>query len=50
MLLLGLAAIVGGNISHGAILWGGLCGISQAFGVWWFYAALGAGPISVVSR
>ena len=49
MLLLGLAAIVGGNISHGAILWGGLCGVSQAFGVWWFYAALGAGPISVVS-
>ena len=32
-----------------AMLWGGLCGISQAFGVWWFYAALGAGPISVVS-
>ena len=26
-----------------------LCGISQAFGVWWFYAALGAGPMSVVS-
>jgi drug/metabolite transporter (DMT)-like permease len=49
MLLLGLAGIVGGNISHGAVLWGGLCGISQAFGVWWFYAALGAGPISVVS-
>ncbi len=23
--------------------------MSQAFGVWWFYAALGAGPISVVS-
>ena len=28
---------------------GWLCGVSQAFGVWWFYAALGAGPISVVS-
>ena len=49
MLLLGLAGVVGGNISDGAILWGGLCGVSQAFGVWWFYAALGAGPISVVS-
>jgi drug/metabolite transporter (DMT)-like permease len=23
--------------------------VSQAFGVWWFYAALGSGPISVVS-
>ena len=49
VLLLALAAAVGGNISHGALFWGGLCGVSQAFGVWWFYAALGAGPISVVS-
>jgi drug/metabolite transporter (DMT)-like permease len=49
VLLSALAAITGGNISDGAVLWGGLCGISQAFGVWWFYAALGAGPISVVS-
>jgi drug/metabolite transporter (DMT)-like permease len=48
-LLAGLASAVGGQVSHGAILWGGLCGVSQAFGVWWFYAALGAGPISVVS-
>jgi uncharacterized membrane protein len=44
-----LATIVGGEINHGAVLWGGLCGVSQAFGIWWFYAALGAGPISVVS-
>ncbi len=49
VLLLVLALIVGGDISHGAMFWGGLCGISQAFGIWWFYAALGAGPISVVS-
>lgn len=48
-LLLVLALIVGGDISHGAMFWGGLCGVSQAFGIWWFYAALGAGPISVVS-
>jgi drug/metabolite transporter (DMT)-like permease len=48
-LLLVMALIVGGDVSHGAVFWGGLCGISQAFGVWWFYAALGAGPISVVS-
>src|SRR4029079_6438177 len=27
----------------------GLCGVSQAFGICWFCAALGAGPISVVS-
>jgi drug/metabolite transporter (DMT)-like permease len=49
VLLLGLAALVGGEISHEAVFWGGLCGVSQAFGIWWFYAALGAGPISVVS-
>jgi drug/metabolite transporter (DMT)-like permease len=50
MVLLGVsAAIVGGPISHGAVLWGALGGISQALGVLWLYAALGAGPISVVS-
>ena len=48
-LLLVLALIVGGDISRGAMFWGALCGVSQAFGIWWFYAALGAGPISVVS-
>jgi drug/metabolite transporter (DMT)-like permease len=49
VLLAILAVLVGGQISHGAVLWGALCGVSQAFGVWWFYAALGSGPISVVS-
>jgi drug/metabolite transporter (DMT)-like permease len=49
VLLLVIALIVGGEISQGAVLWGGLCGVTQAFGIWWFYAALGAGPISVVS-
>jgi len=49
VLLLVLAVAVGGDISHGAVFWGALCGVSQAFGIWWFYAALGAGPISVVS-
>ena len=44
-----LALFVGGDISHGAVVWGALCGIRQAFGVWWFYAALGSGPMSVVS-
>jgi drug/metabolite transporter (DMT)-like permease len=49
VLLAVLAAIVGGEINQGAMFWGALCGISQAFGIWWFYAALGAGPISVIS-
>ena len=44
-----LAFVVGGQISQSAVFWGALCGISQGFGVWWFYAALAAGPISVVS-
>lgn len=49
VLLAALAAVVGGQINQGAVFWGALCGVSQAFGVWWFYAALGSGPISVVS-
>lgn len=49
LLLSVLATIVGGEISHQAVFWGTLCGLSQAFGIWWFYAALGSGPISVVS-
>lgn len=49
VLLVALATAVGGEINQGAVFWGALCGVSQAFGIWWFYAALGAGPISVVS-
>ena len=50
MVLLGAsAAIVGGPISHGAVMWGSLGGISQALGVLWLYTALGAGPVSVVA-
>ncbi len=49
VLLAVLAVVVGGDISYGAVFWGGLCGLSQGFGIWWFYAALGSGPISVVS-
>jgi drug/metabolite transporter (DMT)-like permease len=49
VLLAVLATAVGGEINQGAVVWGALCGVSQAFGIWWFYAALGAGPISLVS-
>lgn len=50
MLLLGVLAVrVGGVISPGAIGWGLACGVALGLGGWWFYAALGAGPISVVS-
>ncbi|WP_343599774.1 EamA family transporter [Mycobacterium sp.] len=48
--LLGVLAVsTGGPVRPGALVWGTLYGISQAVGVWWFYAALAAGPISVVS-
>jgi len=44
-----MAIAVGGPIHAGAVLWGSLYGIGMAFGMWAFFAALGAGPISVVS-
>ncbi|WP_243393933.1 DMT family transporter [Mycobacterium ahvazicum] len=48
--LLGVIALcAGGPIHSGAIFWGSLYGIGQAFGMWAFYAALGSGPISVVA-
>ncbi|MHA0286329.1 EamA family transporter [Mycobacterium sp. C3-094] len=49
ILLTVLAVPVGGELSRAAVLWGLFAGVGQAFGVWWFYAALGSGPISVVS-
>ncbi|WP_235733973.1 EamA family transporter [Mycolicibacterium austroafricanum] len=50
LVLLVLVAIpMGGQLSAAAVVWGALAGLVQAFGVWWFYAALGSGPISVVS-
>jgi hypothetical protein len=50
-LVLGVLALaVGGPIHFGAVFWGCLYGVGQAFGMWAFYAALGSGPISVVPR
>ncbi|WP_082909124.1 DMT family transporter [Mycolicibacterium iranicum] len=49
VLLTVVSLTVGGQLSTQAVLWGLLAGVAQAFGVWWFYAALGDGPISVVS-
>jgi drug/metabolite transporter (DMT)-like permease len=49
-LLLGAMAVTaGGPIHLGAVVWGGLYGVGMAFGMWALYAALAAGPISVVS-
>ncbi|MCW2515126.1 MAG: EamA family transporter [Mycobacterium sp.] len=50
LVLLTIAAVVvGGHVTTPAVVWGVLCGFSQAFGIWWFYAALAAGPMSLVS-
>ena len=49
VVLVAAAAPLGGTMSVPAVVWGLLSGVGQAFGVWWFYAALGSGPISVVS-
>lgn len=49
ILLTVIAVPFGAELSTPAVVWGLVSGVAQAFGVWWFYAALGAGPISVVS-
>jgi drug/metabolite transporter (DMT)-like permease len=49
VLLGALALFAGGPIHAGAVFWGCMYGIGQAFGMWAFYAALGSGPISVVA-
>lgn len=50
LVMIGVIAVAaGGTMSPAAMLWGSLCGLCQGLGVWWFYAALGSGPISVVS-
>ncbi|MCV7383869.1 EamA family transporter [Mycolicibacter longobardus] len=50
LVLLGsLAIVVGGPIPAGAIGWGLASGVALGLGGWWFYAALGSGPLSVVS-
>ena len=46
IVLIGMAAAFGGTVSGPAVFWGALCGISQGMAIWWFYAALGSGPIS----
>lgn len=49
IVLFAMALGTGGTISTPAVTWGLLCGVSQGLAIWWFYAALGSGPISVIS-
>lgn len=49
VVLAAMAVATGGTITTPAVVWGALCGISQGLAIWWFYAAMGSGPISVIS-
>ncbi|UVO12395.1 DMT family transporter [Mycobacterium sp. SVM_VP21] len=50
MVMLGMLALIGGgHITTSTVVLGMLGGLTQALGIWWFYAAMAAGPISVVS-
>jgi drug/metabolite transporter (DMT)-like permease len=49
VLLGALAVAVGGPVLPGALLWGLLYGITHLVGMYWYYAAVASGPISVVS-
>jgi len=44
-----LAPVVGGVPDVASLLWGGAAGVVAGLAVWWFYLALAAGPMSVVS-
>ncbi|MCM0621784.1 EamA family transporter [Nocardioides bruguierae] len=44
-----LALVVPGESSAAGLAWGAASGVVMAFAIWWFYLALAAGPISVVS-
>ena len=49
LLVAALLPFVGGRVTVGSLVWGGLAGVVAGVAVWSFYVALGAGPMSVVS-
>jgi len=49
VLLLAVAPFVGGSWSGGAILWGGLSGVTGALAISLLYACLAIGPMSILS-
>ncbi|WP_328811662.1 DMT family transporter [Rhodococcus sp. NBC_00294] len=40
---------VGGTLTASSVVWGALSGLAGGVAVWWFYLALAAGPMAVVS-
>lgn len=49
VILLIVAPLVGGHVDAASLVWGAVSGIASGLAVWWFYAALAAGPMAVVS-
>ncbi len=49
LLVAAIAPFVGGRIEVSALAWGALAGLVAGLAVWWFYLALAAGPMTVVS-
>ncbi|WP_278263517.1 EamA family transporter [Nocardia sp. AG03] len=49
LLVLVIAPLVGGHADAASVFWGLAAGVASGLAVWWFYAALADGPMSVVS-
>ncbi|MFI5499329.1 EamA family transporter [Nocardia asteroides] len=49
LLVLLIAPLAGGHADVASMLWGLAAGVASGLAVWWFYAALADGPMSVVS-
>ncbi|MFC4125236.1 DMT family transporter [Nocardia rhizosphaerae] len=49
LLVVLIAPLVGGDPDPASMLWGLAAGVASGLAVWWFYAALADGPMSVVS-
>ncbi|AWG99779.1 DMT family transporter [Rhodococcus ruber] len=49
LLVLAVAPLVGGDVTAGSLGWGAAAGVAGGVAIWWFYLALAAGPMSVVS-
>jgi len=49
LILLIVAPLVGGHVDTASLVWGAASGVASGLAVWWFYAALAAGPMAVVS-
>lgn len=49
LLVLAAAPLVGGDLTPESLGWGAAAGVAGGLAIWWFYLALAAGPMSVVS-